>query len=261
MPETTIKLDVTDPIHPCVRFSSRKGPPAISLAVMDHLTAAIKQVRSMPGVRTLTITGGQKIFAAGGDLKEFMGLDTPKKGRAMAEKMHSVIAALEGLPFPVIAAISGDAFGGGLELAVGCDIRIAAEHASMGFTQARFGLIPGWGGASRMAALIGPGRAFYLMSTARVLTAQEAMAMGIVQLVVKSDDFNEAIADYRKSVQRLSPDAVAAAKRVILHGLRQGWHGNMGYELDEFEALWASPQHLEGLRAFFAKEKPNWADK
>ncbi len=261
MPETVVTLDTHDPLHPCMAFGSTKGPPALSMAVMDRMMELVRQVADMADARTLTITGPDTVMLAGGDLKSFLALDTRDKGRAMAVKMRSVIDGLQALPVPVIAAISGNLFGGGMELAVGCDVRIAASHVRMGFTQARFGLIPGWGGASRLAALIGPGRAFYLMSSARMVDAKTALHIGLVDVVADSVDLPGVLDDYRSSVARLSPAAVASLKRVIRAGMAGTWAANLDYELDEFTALWAAPEHQEGLRAFFAKEAPKWQNK
>jgi len=259
MPETTVDLDTTLPKHPRLVFDSSSGPPALSLDVMDELSGLINEVRETRGVRTLTIMGKKSVFLAGGDLRDFLSLDTPEKGRKMALKMRAVIDKLQALPVPVIAAITGNAFGGGMELSVACDLRFAADHVKMGFTQARFGLIPGWGGASRLAALIGRGRAFYMLSAARLIDANTALSMGLVDAIAPLAEFDALLNDYYRHVTALSPAAVAAAKRVLNKGMP--WSENLEYELNEFTALWAGPEHKTGLDAFFAKEQPNWEDK
>lgn len=260
MPDTKVTLNILDQKHPCIVFDSASGPPALSIKIMDRLMDLIKQVRELQSIRTLTITGKKSVFLAGGDLRDFLSLDTPEKGRKMAVKMRGVIDALQALPVPVVAAINGNAFGGGMELAVACDLRFAIEDAKMGFTQARFGLIPGWGGATRLAALTGPGRAFYLLSSARLIDAHSAMSMGLVDAVAGRHDFEALLKGYRHAVEDLSPGAIAAMKRVILSSLSM-WSANLDYELKEFTGLWAGKEHQKGLDAFFAKEKPKWEDK
>lgn len=260
MHDTSVSLDTADPKHPRIVFDSKARPPALSIGVMDELASLVKAVRDMPGARTLTITGKNTVFLAGGDLRDFLALDTPEKGRAMAVKMRGILNDLQALPVPVIAAISGNAFGGGMELAVACDVRFAAGHVKMGFTQARFGLIPGWGGATRLAALVGPGRAFYLMSAARVVDAETALSMGLVDAVAPLQGFDGLLVKYRRAVQGLSPAAIAAMKRVVCAGM-SGLDANQDYELKEFTGLWAGREHKIGLGAFFAKEPPEWEDK
>ena len=137
---------------------------ALNLASMDEIATHLDELENTTKLRALIIMSeGEKSFVAGGDLKEFNQLKTQEQGLAMAQKMASILNRLEYLPVPVIAAMEGDAYGGGWELLCACDIRIGSEKAKIGFRQAHFGLTPGWGGTTRLIRLVGFSQASYLL--------------------------------------------------------------------------------------------------
>ncbi len=155
---------------------------AIAPSTMDELDKALD---AAAGARALVITGaGDKAFVSGGDLKELAAIRTEDEALAMALRMRGVCDRLAGFPGPVIAALNGHAFGGGAEVAVAADIRIAADDIKIGFNQTALAIMPAWGGAERLAALVGRGRALLLSGTAQILTAPEAERLGLVDRVL-----------------------------------------------------------------------------
>ena len=143
----------------------------------------------------LVVTGaGARVFVAGGDLKELAAIRTSEDATVMAETMRGVLDRLATLPIPVIAAVNGDAYGGGAEVAVACDIRIAADDVRCAFNQVALGIMPAWGGIERLTALVGRGRALLLMTTGRVLDAEAALELGLFDEVVPRTQFDEPLA-------------------------------------------------------------------
>ncbi len=159
---------------------------ALALRTMAELDEALDAAR-VQRARVVVIRGaGDKAFCAGGDLKELERMRSDKDAAAMARRMRSTLDRIAASKVPVIAGVNGDALGGGAELALGCDFRIAAEHARVGFTQISLGLMPAWGASERLGALLGRGRALHLLLTGRVLTAAEALEVSLVEEVVPS---------------------------------------------------------------------------
>ncbi len=164
---------------------------AIARATMQELAGAISEVEASPA-RVLVVTGaGNRVFVAGGDLKELASIRTHEEATAMADTMRRVLDRLATLPVPVVAAVNGDAYGGGAEVAVACDIRIAADDVRCAFNQVALGIMPAWGGIERLTALLGRGRALALMTTGRVLDAEAALALGLFDEVVPRAAFDQ----------------------------------------------------------------------
>lgn len=237
-----------------------EGPPVVSLQAIAELREALASLAGDPGVRSVTLQSeGDGVFLAGGDLQEFETLDTPDKGRTMAEGMRAVLRGFEDLPCPVIAVLDGDVFGGGCETVLAADIRIAAPGVRLAFTQGRFGLIPGWGGATRLTRLVGRGRALFLLMTGRPVGAREAQAIGLVDEVVPRQRLDDALADLLANLEMVAPEAVRAAKEAVRTAVMLPFEQSLAHELDLFTTLWASAAHREGLRAFFERRAPAWA--
>ncbi|MGH7289923.1 MAG: enoyl-CoA hydratase/isomerase family protein [Myxococcota bacterium] len=204
---------------------------AISLETMDQLADALD---GADGARALVIKGaGEKAFVSGGDLKELALLRTEADAAAMAWKMRSVCDRIAAFPGPVLAAVNGHALGGGAEVAVAADIRIAADDVKIGFNQAALAIMPAWGGAERLAALVGKGRALLLAGTGSIMTAAEAHRVGLVDVVVPRAAFED---EWRSVARKLSTPSAVAIKRVTA-----------GASADEavaaFARLWASDEH------------------
>jgi enoyl-CoA hydratase/carnithine racemase len=182
---------------------------AISPATMDELDKAID---TAAGARALVIRGaGDRAFISGGDLKELDAIRSEVEASAMAWKMRRICDRLAGFPAPVIAALNGHAIGGGAEVAVAADIRVAADDIRIGFTQSTLAIMPAWGGAERLAALVGPGRALLLAGSGAVLGAAEAERAGLVDRVLPRASFEEG---WRALARSLATDSAREIKRV-----------------------------------------------
>lgn len=183
---------------------------AISLDTMDELNKALDNA---VGASALAITGaGDRAFVSGGDLKELAALRTELEASAMAWRMRSICDRIAGFPGPVIAALNGPALGGGAEVAVAADIRIAADDIRIGFNQVTLAIMPAWGGAERLTTLVGPSRALLLAGTGRVLDAAEAQRVGLVDEVLPRAQFAEGWRDIARS---LASRPAGEIKRVI----------------------------------------------
>jgi enoyl-CoA hydratase len=204
---------------------------AISLETMDQLDEALDGAE---GARALVITGaGDRAFVSGGDLKELAALRTLTEAAAMARRMRGVCDRIAGFPGPVLAALNGHALGGGAEVAVAADIRVAAHDVKIGFNQVSLAIMPAWGGAERLAALVGKSKALLLAGTGSVLDATEAHRAGLVDLVVPRESFD---AEWRALARKLATAPAGEIKRVIA-----------GVPAEEaiaaFARLWVSDEH------------------
>jgi enoyl-CoA hydratase len=206
---------------------------AISLDTMEQLEKALD---AAAGARTLVIKGaGDRAFVSGGDLKELSALRTEEDASAMAKRMRSICDQLASFPAPVIAALNGHAFGGGAEVAVAADIRVAADDIKIAFNQVDLEIMPAWGGAERLAALVGKGRALLLAGSGRTLNAVEAERIGLVDLVLPRSSFDEG---WRSVARSLARHPATEIKRVI-----------RGVSPDEaiasFARLWVADPHWQ----------------
>ncbi len=229
---------------------------AISLETMDELETIVASIERGADVRALIITGaGEKSFVAGGDLKEFGRLDSLQAGRAMALKMQGILNRLEALEALVIAAINGYAFGGGCEVAVACDYRIASAEARLGFRQVKMGLVPGWGGGPRLVRLVGRPAALRLLLTGDTVTAEEALRLGLVDEVHPPAGVMPAARALAARVASNPPLAVRYIKRSLHVGQDMPLHAAVAYEAELFSVAWDGEDHREAERAFLEKRK------
>ncbi|WP_026401971.1 enoyl-CoA hydratase/isomerase family protein [Actinomadura rifamycini] len=208
---------------------------AIAPATMDELDEAID---AAAGARALVVRGaGDRVFVSGGDLKQLAAIRTEADATAMALRMRGVCDRLAAFPAPVIAALNGHALGGGAEFAVAADIRIAADDITIGFTQSTLAIMPAWGGAERLAALVGRGRALLLAGTGETLGAAEAERAGLVDRVVPRATFDR---DWRALARSLAHAPAREIKRV-----------SAGVGADEaaraFARLWVADEHWQAV--------------
>jgi enoyl-CoA hydratase len=204
---------------------------AISLTTMDRLDEALD---GADGARALVIKGaGDKAFVSGGDLKELSAIRTEADAAAMARRMRSVCDRIANFPGPVLAALNGHALGGGAEVAVAADIRLAADDIKIGFNQVTLEIMPAWGGAERLATLVGKSQALLLAGTGTILTAAEAAQVGLVQRVVPRDAFE---AEWRSLARKLAHRAAGEIKRVI-------GGATPDEAVSAFAALWVADEH------------------
>lgn len=202
-------------------------------------------------VGALVIWGGPRMFAAGADIKEMSKMSYQDMAGASV-RMQDSFASLAGLPFPVIAAITGYALGGGCELALCADLRVCGTGAKLGQPEVLLGLIPGLGGTQRLARLIGPGRAKDLIFSGRHVSASEALAWGLVDRVVADDEVLETAMELARGFAAGAPLALAAAKRAIDLGLGVDLATGLALERSEFASMFATDDHLIGLESFVA---------
>lgn len=231
---------------------------ALNFPTLKELQKVIKELRFNSSLRSVIITGaGSKAFSAGADLKERAGL-TQIEVKEFLYTIRNTLTAIENLPVPVIAAINGLALGGGTELALACDIRIASETATLGLTEVSLGVIPGAGGTQRMARLLGKGIAKELILTGRKLTACEALNLGLVNKVVSSENLIEAAREMAGLINSNAPIAVQQAKFAINQGSEVDLETGLNIEVKAYEICLPTQDRLEGLAAFKEKRKPQY---
>lgn len=234
---------------------------ALNKATLIELHHALLAAFQNPQVGGLIITGaGAKSFVAGADIAEFAGLDADK-GRELSREGHTkVFDLIENGSKPVIAAINGFALGGGLELAMACHIRIAAETAKMGLPEVTLGLIPGYGGTQRLPGLVGKGKALEMIMTADMIPAAEAFQYGLVNHVVPAEDLLAKAEEILQKILLRAPQAIAAAITAVNASTKNDVNG-FETEIDEFSKCFRTDDLQEGISAFLQKRKPDFKGK
>ncbi|MGI6299327.1 MAG: enoyl-CoA hydratase-related protein [Saccharofermentanales bacterium] len=228
---------------------------ALSVALLQELRQVFAEL-NLQDVRSVVITGsGAKAFAAGADIAEMKDLD-PRGAREYSELGNAVFRQIEQFPLPVIAAVNGYALGGGFELALACDIILAAENAAFSFPEASLGITPGFGGTQRLPRLIGPGKAKDLLYTSRRVKAEEALQLGIVVKIIEKADFREQVLAYAGSINLNAPIAVAAVKRAVNRGSMCDLDTGLAIEAAAFASCFDSNDQKAAMSAFVAKQKP-----
>lgn len=243
-----------------ITLSRPDAANALSMALIDELSAAVGGIDGDSSVRAVVITGAGKSFCAGADLKERLGM-TADETRVFLDELGGTLTALAALPCPVIAALNGAAFGGGLELALACDLRLCAEGVMMGLVEARLGVIPGAGGTQRLARVVGVARAKELILTGRRIDAATAREISLMSKVVALADLEAATADLVDEIAACGPLAVAQAKAAIDGGIALTLSGGLAMEKRCYEIVLASEDRDEGLRAFAEKRQPVFQGK
>lgn len=234
---------------------------SFNFAMLRGLQEKIDAVRFDPDIRVVIITGaGDKAFCAGADLKERATLSDIQV-KEFIFTIRNLFTAVEYLPKPVIAAVNGVALGGGTELALACDIRIAASSATMGLTETRLAIIPGAGGTQRLPRLVGRGKAKELIFTGRRVGADEALQIGLVNKVVPSEKLMEACLEMAAMICETGPIAIQQAKYAINYGLETDLHTGLAIESNAYWITIPTEDRLEGLAAFREKRKPVYKGK
>ena len=234
---------------------------AFSKDVVSEILTAIEDLRNDDAVRVVVVTGvGEKAFSAGADIKSMIGM-TALKARELSLMGERLCLALENLEKPVIAALNGYALGGGLEVAMSCDLRIASETARMGQTEINIGLIPGWGGTQRLTRLVGMTKAKELVYTGKMVDAKLAEQMGIINMVVPPDKFRETVKQLALDLASKAPVAIKVAKALINKGLDIGLDSALALEREGFSVVASSEDLKEGVAAFTEKRKPAFKGK
>jgi enoyl-CoA hydratase len=203
----------------------------------------------------LVVTGaGEKAFVAGADISEMSGMRL-EEARSFARSGHVTLDAIEQLPVPVIAAVNGFALGGGCEIALACDFIYAAENAKFGQPEVKLGVIPGFGGTQRLLRRVGVAMAKEIVFTGRTLSAQEALAIGLVNKVVPQAELMSAVRTTAAMIAEMGPLAVAEAKKVIREGEGRLLKDANTMEIEGFAGLFETADQKEGMTAFLEKRK------
>lgn len=232
---------------------------ALNRIVMGEIERAMFDVEREDKIRAVIVTGsGEKAFVAGADIKEMDGL-SPTQARTHAAYGQRVVSLFERCRAPVIAAINGFALGGGLELALACDIRLAADNAELGLPEVGLGLIPGFGGTQRLARLIGKGRALEMMVTARRVKAEEALSIGLVNQVVPRGELMAKAHELATKISSNAPIAVQMAKQSMHDGLDTDLKRGLDIEASLFGLIFSTKDYQEGVKAFIEKRKPTFS--
>jgi enoyl-CoA hydratase len=240
-----------------VTISRPSALNALNSDFFSEFNQLLDTIESDTAVRVLVITGEGKAFVAGADISEMSGM-TPDEGKAFAEKGQRSFERLEQLPIPVIAAVNGFALGGGCELAMACDFRIASKAAKFGQPEMNLGLIPGYAGTQRLSRLTGLGNALWLILTAETIPAEEALRIGLVQKVTEPELLMEETLKMAAKIASNGSSAVPVSKRIIRKGLEMDFHSASAMEADAFGKLFGQPATQEGMNAFLEKRKPTW---
>jgi len=208
-------------------------------------------------IRVLIITGEGKAFVAGADIAEMANMNTDQ-GLEFAKKGQQTFDRLKAVNFPVIAAVNGYALGGGCELAMACDFRIASKLAKFGQPEMNLGLIPGYAGTQRLSRLTGIGNALYLILTADTIGADDALRIGLVQKVTEPEILMEEVMKLATRIASNGSKAVPVAKKIIRKGIGMNFSDACKLESDAFSRLFDEPATKEGMKAFLDKRKPVW---
>jgi enoyl-CoA hydratase len=232
---------------------------ALDGTLLGEVSCALIALERNAEVRAIVITGaGEKAFAAGADIGELNALGSAIAGADQARKGQSLTRQIERLRKPVIMAINGFALGGGCEIAMSGDIRIASENAKFGQPEVNLGLIPGYGGSQRTTRLVGKGMAAYLCLTGEIIDAREALRIGLVQKVVPLAELLTEAKRIANVIASKAPLAIAACKRVINNGAHLSIDDALELEALEFGTLVDTKDFREGTGAFLEKRKPTW---
>lgn len=241
-----------------VTISRPKAMNALNTAFFDEMNALLDELNSNDEVKVMIITGEGKAFVAGADIAEMVNKNQDE-GQAFSEYGQRTFDRIENMPFPVIAAINGFALGGGCELAMSCDFRIASTKAKFGQPEVNLGLIPGYAGTQRMARLIGKADAMYLLLTADMIGADEALRLKLVQRVFEPETLMDEVMKIAKNIASKGPQAIRKVKEVTSKGLNTSFSEGAALEAKQFGTLFGeNSEGKEGMSAFLEKRKPNW---
>ena len=228
---------------------------ALDAQTMGELDDALGRLESEPGMRGLILTGaGEKAFIAGADVED-LARATPMEAQQISLRGQRILRRLETLPKPSVAAINGYALGGGLELALCCTLRVAAENARLGRPEVRLGILPGYGGTQRLPRLVGRGRALEMLLTGEPIDAAEACRIGLVNHVVPQAELLSFSRALLKKILENAPLAAALISQAVDLGLSSGLQQGLRFEAAVFSLAAATEDRSEGLRAFLEKRR------
>jgi enoyl-CoA hydratase len=231
---------------------------ALDYATLDGLQKAIAHAGNDRGLRAIVLTGEGKTFASGGDLRELRNAKTSRDAEQLADLGRNVCIGMTHLAMPVIAALPGSAIGGGAELAIACDMRVADDRAKICFKHARMGLTTAWGVLPKLLAMVGPSTAARLLYTGHEIRAMEARALRLVDFVTDDGGCVATALAWAMDVAQGSPAAVAELKALLREADLSSGAALRARERERFVAMWTGPDHEAAVEAFFASKAPHW---
>lgn len=249
---TTIQLTHHNTVSR-VRFQSENGIPLLGESARAELSAALGELEARPECRVVVFEAEGRTFIAGADINELQQLDA-ESARQLATETHALFDRIEALPAVTLASVHAACAGGGFELALACDLRFAAESAKLGLPEVTLGLIPGWGGTMRMTRLFGPAVARHVILRGELLSASEALKLGLVTRVSPDDAFRKDVDAQIELLASRSPSAIRAAKAL----LRSQHIATFEDEAQAFGDCFDSPDAAEGIAAFLEKRQAAW---
>lgn len=234
---------------------------ALNAQTVEEIGKVFEEARDDEAVKAVIVTGGgEKAFVAGADINE-LAQKNPFTGKETSERGQQILSRMERFPKPVIAAINGFALGGGCELALACQIRIASDKAQIGLPEVTLGIIPGYGGTQRMARLLGKAKALELILTGDRIPAQEAERIGLVNRVVPAEELMAEAEKMARTIMSRGPLAVRAAIEAVMWGSEMPFEEGQFLEATLFGLLAASEDMKEGMNAFLEKRKAEFRNK
>jgi enoyl-CoA hydratase len=251
-----LKISIADRIA-VVTISRPAAMNALNTAFFQELNHFLDDLEPREDVKVLVITGEGKAFVAGADIAEMVHKNQAE-GHAFSEFGQRTFDRLEKIKIPVIAAVNGYALGGGLELAMACDFRIASKAAKFGQPEMNLGLIPGYAATQRLSRLTGLGNALYLILTADTISAEDALRIGLVQKLTEPETLLEETMKTATRIASNGSQSIPVAKMVIREGMSLGFSEASALESVEFGKLFDQDATKEGMRAFLEKRKPQW---
>ncbi|WP_349305872.1 short-chain-enoyl-CoA hydratase [Sporomusa sphaeroides] len=244
-----------------ITLNRPKALNALNSELLTELNGLLDEIAQDDSVKVVIITGsGDKAFVAGADIAEMQNI-SPLEGRAFGKFGQAIFNKLENIPQPVIAAVNGFALGGGCELAMACDIRIASDKAKFGQPEVGLGIVPGFGGTQRLPRLIGKGRAKELLYTADMINAEEAYRIGLVNRIVAADELLSTAKELAEKIMARAQAAVRLCKAAVNTGMDTDLESGIAYESEVFGLCFATADQKEGMSAFIGKRKPNFSNK
>lgn len=241
-----------------VTISRPKAMNALNTRFFNEMDQLVGEISQNKDVKVMIITGDGKAFVAGADIAEMVNKNG-EEGSAFSRLGQNTFSSFGKMDIPVIAAINGFALGGGLELAMGCDFRIASTKAKFGQPEVSLGLIPGYAATQRLPRLTGMGDALYLLMTAEMIGADEALRIGLVQKIFEPESLMEETMKIARNIISKGPEAIKKIKNVVRQGMEMSFTDGEKLEAQEFGTLFGDGnQGKEGMTAFMEKRKPEW---
>ncbi|MBK5253081.1 MAG: enoyl-CoA hydratase/isomerase family protein [Peptostreptococcaceae bacterium] len=243
-----------------VTINRPKAMNALNEDVLNELLIVFHSIAKDDDVKAVIVTGEGKAFVAGADIAQMSKLSA-LEGRKMMSLGHEVMNYIENIEKPVIAAVNGFALGGGCELSLACDIRIASTKAKFGQPEVGLGIIPGFGGTQRLARLVGKGMAKYLIMTAEIIGADEAYRIGLVEKLVEPEELIDTAVKTARTIMSKAPIAVGTAITAINKGFDLGMAEASAFEIETFTTAFGSDDKSEGMDAFLNKRKAEFKNR